>query len=185
MRAYLLGTLNPAEAAAFEDRYFADDALFAELKVAENRLITDFLDERLSPQERKLFEARYLRTPELKLRLDEVRARRRPPARLQFRFAWVAAALVLVTTGTVWYWQHPREASPLLTAPSGVAGEVRPPVVQYLVPFLAKGAGSTPNRFASPPPATPVRLNLDLTDRADAVEASVNLQKLQNGGTRK
>jgi hypothetical protein len=185
VRAYLLGTLSPAEATAFEDRYFADDALFAELKVAENRLIADFLDGRLSPQERKLFEARYLRIPELKLRLDAVRAQRRPAARLQFRFAWVAAALVLVTTGTVWYWQHPRMASPIPSARSGVSGEVQPPIVQYLVPFLPKGAGGNANRFAAPPAGTPVRLNLELPGRTDAVEASVSLHKLDAGGARK
>jgi hypothetical protein len=185
VRAYLLGTLNPAEAAAFEDRYFADDALFAELKMAENRLIADFLDGRLPPQDQKLFEARYLRIPELKRRLDDVRASRRPATRLHFRLAWAAVALVLVTAGTVWYWQQPRNASPILTARSGVSGEVKPPVVQYLVPFLAKGASGTPNRFAPPLPGTPVRLKLELPGRPDAVEASVSLHKLDAAGTRK
>jgi anti-sigma factor RsiW len=187
VRAYLLGTLDPAEAAAFEDRYFGDDAVFAELKVTENRLIADFLDGRLPPQERKLFEARYLRVPELKRRLDEVSAGRRPVARFQFRPLWMAAAaaLVLVTAGAVWYSQQPGAPSSVLTARSVSPAEVQP-LAHSLVPFLAKGAGGAANQFATPPPRTPVRLNLELPGRtgAGAVEASVSLYRLDAAGAR-
>jgi hypothetical protein len=186
VRAYLLGTLEPAEAAAFEDRYFRDDAAFAQLKATEDRLIADFLDGRLTPQERKLFEARYLRIPELKRKLDEVRARRRVAPRIGFRLAWGAAAfaLVLVTAGFLWYWQQRRQVSPILTAHTNIPGEVQL-FEQNLVPFLAKGAGGTVNRFATPPPGTPVRLNLELPGRTDSVEASVRLHQLDAGGSRK
>src|SRR5215475_12655449 len=120
--------MGPAEAAAFEDHYFADDAAFAELKEAEDGLIADYLDARLSLPDRKLFESRYLRVPELKQKLDAARVARRPVSQFSFRPAWAAAAaaLLLVAAGGVWYSRQERQSPPVLTARSGGPGEIAP-----------------------------------------------------------
>ncbi len=151
VRAYLLGTLEPAEAAAFEDRYFADDAVFAELKDAEDRLIADFLAGRLSPRDQKLFEARYLRVPELRQKLDAARAGSKPAARRQFGLAWAAAAatLLVVAAGAIWYSRDAGQPGPVLIARSEGSTGITPLDV-HLVPFLPKGASGTANRFNEP-----------------------------------
>ena len=186
VRAYLLGTLEPAEAAAFEDRYFADDAVFAELKDAEDRLIADFLAGRLSPRDQKLFEARYLRVPELRLKLDAARAGSKPAARRQFGLAWAAAAaaLLVVAAGAIWYSRDAGQPGPVLIARSEGSTGITPLDV-HLVPFLPKGASGTANRFNEPPPRTPLRLTLEFPGRSETIEGTVHIQRLEISGGRK
>jgi hypothetical protein len=60
---YLLGDLSEPEREPFEENYFTDDELFAELLETENKLITDYLHGRLAQREKALFEQNYLATP--------------------------------------------------------------------------------------------------------------------------
>jgi len=71
--AYLLGELSEKERARLEEEYFADDALFEEIRVAETELIDSYVRRRLSDTERSRFEARYLAFPELRKRVDLAR----------------------------------------------------------------------------------------------------------------
>ncbi|MBZ5531266.1 MAG: hypothetical protein LAO20_07535 [Acidobacteriia bacterium] len=102
MRSYLLGFLPEDEAAALEQQYFADRAVFLRLQAEETALIADYLDGRLRPWEKTRFEARYLKVPVLQRKVEEVRRQRavdRPAARPSI-WAWrplfASAALVLV-----------------------------------------------------------------------------------------
>ena len=75
MRAYLLGRIDSSEADAFEEVYFGDRKVLLKLKACEDDLLVDYLENRLSPGDRVLFERRYLSVPELRRRLDEARRR--------------------------------------------------------------------------------------------------------------
>jgi hypothetical protein len=62
MTRYLLGELSDAEREQFEERYFSDPALFAELARVEDDLIDDYVRGRLTPGFQRQFEAVYLAT---------------------------------------------------------------------------------------------------------------------------
>lgn len=69
-RAYFLGELTDEEAARLENDVLGDDANFTFLKSAENDLLDDYTNDRLSPIQTKLFEKNYLNTPFRQNRLD-------------------------------------------------------------------------------------------------------------------
>jgi hypothetical protein len=103
VRAYLLGTLGDSEAAALEEKYFTDREFFLRVRAIEAELIQHYLEDRLSPAARDLFENRYLRIPELRKRVEEVRSQlvaSPTPARPRLRalpslvFAGVTAIMV-------------------------------------------------------------------------------------------
>ncbi|MEO8660264.1 MAG: hypothetical protein ABI693_17480 [Bryobacteraceae bacterium] len=191
VQPYLLGTLEPAAAAAFEDKYFADDLLFAELQRTEERLITHYLEGRLSSGDRKLFEARYLRIPELREKLEQVRALHKPRSWTHYRLVWAAAAaaLVLVTASTLLYWtqksptvltaqNRPPFVPPLSDRP---AAAVRP-VELRLAPLLTKDAAVTINKLPAPSAATPVDVTLELPPHFLIDRAKVTIQRLDANG---
>jgi len=60
---YLLGDIAEADQIRIEESLFSDETLFERLSVIENRLIDLYVLERLSPEQRKLFEEKYLVTP--------------------------------------------------------------------------------------------------------------------------
>jgi hypothetical protein len=68
-RAYLLGLLSVEEATRLEEGYFAEDGVFEELLLAEDDLIDEYLDERLSADDLQAFEARLRERPELQARV--------------------------------------------------------------------------------------------------------------------
>ena len=55
-KQYLLGKLSDEELARFEERYFADDEVFAELELEEDELIDAYVKGGLTRRERKSFE---------------------------------------------------------------------------------------------------------------------------------
>lgn len=59
---YLLGELNDDEQRALEERYFADDDLFALLLLAEAELIERYEDGRLTKEESRQFESYFMRS---------------------------------------------------------------------------------------------------------------------------
>ena len=60
---YLLGDIAEADQIRIEDSLFSDETLFERLSVIENRLIDLYVLEKLSPEQRKMFEEKYLVTP--------------------------------------------------------------------------------------------------------------------------
>lgn len=69
-RAYFLGELTEEESAHLENEFLGDDAKFALLQAAENDLLDDYTNNRLSPTQAKLFEKNYLNSPFRQNRLD-------------------------------------------------------------------------------------------------------------------
>lgn len=69
LRRYLLGQLGPIEQARVEEQYFHDDECFAQLLEAEDQLIEDYLQNRLSVSEKLRFDTYYLDTLRKKQRL--------------------------------------------------------------------------------------------------------------------
>src|SRR5437867_10331412 len=115
---YLLGELSEAERAELEDLYLVDQDFFDRLLAAEDDLIDDYAQRRLSKKESRLFEENFLTSPERRERVHAARALSRfveanqgarvkasLPARMfsyfkvgstAMRFAVSAAMLVLV-----------------------------------------------------------------------------------------
>jgi hypothetical protein len=60
---YLLGELAEEEQGQLEERFFADDALYQEVRVAERELIDRYVLGQLTGRERERFERRFLSSP--------------------------------------------------------------------------------------------------------------------------
>jgi len=60
---YLLGDIAEVDQVRIEESLFSDDNLFERLSVIENRLIDLYVLEKLSPEQRKVFEEKYLVSP--------------------------------------------------------------------------------------------------------------------------
>ncbi|MGH9846567.1 MAG: hypothetical protein ACREEM_48330 [Blastocatellia bacterium] len=63
MVKYFLGNLHPEEERQLEELFFADDQLFGRLQAVKEKLIDDFLHERLNESDRRLFERNFLSSP--------------------------------------------------------------------------------------------------------------------------
>ena len=74
IRLYLLGNLPPKDLAELEVRLLADKGFHAELLVAEDELIDEYLADRLPGAERESFESHFLITPERKQKFSFSRA---------------------------------------------------------------------------------------------------------------
>lgn len=104
LRRYLLGEATEAECDAIERVYFADADQADEIASAEDRLIEDYLDDRLDPSTRARFEARYLDSPARRIRVATLR-RLRSGGRARAsgvhfpRWLAAAAALLLLVGG--------------------------------------------------------------------------------------
>lgn len=71
---YLLGDLSEDEKTRMEEAYFADDAKFEELELAEEELIDAYVRQELSPEEKEKFKARLMRSPRLVERINFAQA---------------------------------------------------------------------------------------------------------------
>lgn len=118
---YLLGELPERDRRGFEERYFADDALFESVCAVEDELIASYLRGELRFWKRRKFRREYLADPRRRRRLEFVAnlldVSRRPsltPERFRGTISsWpkafpVLAALVLVTC-VGWAWAVFRE----------------------------------------------------------------------------
>jgi hypothetical protein len=74
MTRYLLGELPADELALFEQAYFDDPRVFAELTAAEEGLVDDYARDRLPPDVRARFEQVYLADPRRRERVQFARA---------------------------------------------------------------------------------------------------------------
>jgi uncharacterized iron-regulated protein len=73
IKQYLLNTLSDADREQFEMQYFEDEDLFQRLQSIEEELITDFVYERFTTSERRLFDEHYSVTPERRKRIEIAR----------------------------------------------------------------------------------------------------------------
>jgi|SRR5262245_24301664 len=73
IKKYLLNTLSEADREQFEMQYFEDDDLYQRLQSIEEELITDYVYERLTASERRLFDEHYSVTPERCKRIETAR----------------------------------------------------------------------------------------------------------------
>jgi hypothetical protein len=73
IKQYLLNNLPEADRIQFETRYFEDDDLYRRLQVIEEELITDYVYDRLTASERRLFDEHYSVTPERRERIEMAR----------------------------------------------------------------------------------------------------------------
>ncbi|MEM6732957.1 MAG: hypothetical protein AAF658_15480 [Myxococcota bacterium] len=70
MRRYLLGQLDEAEAAEFEESYFGDEGLAADVRVQEDTLLEAYLEGTLETEDQQRLEERLTGSPDLRARLQ-------------------------------------------------------------------------------------------------------------------
>jgi hypothetical protein len=198
VRAYLLGILDDRRAGALEEKYFLDRDFFGEVRDIETKLIHDYFEDRLSGSEKQLFEKRYLETPGLAHRLEEVREDYpsvRPigphPRSTVRRWSFAVATLSLLLIGGLAYWRARQ-----LQADGG-GGQTRiahtlSVITVRLTPGLIKGAGTQSVTLAPPSAETVVRLLLELPGqnltadyqaRLMTIGADGHLTKIWTSGT--
>jgi hypothetical protein len=109
-RRYLLGIASEEERAAIEREYFANGQQLDRIAAAEDELIEDYLEDRLSDDERDRFERAYLASPAHRTRVDTIRrlsmratvssgSAARAGRPVYFRWLAAAAALLLAIVG--------------------------------------------------------------------------------------
>ena len=181
VRLYLLGALGELDAAGLEERYFTDPEFLRQMNDAEQTLIEDYLENRLSGLDRERFEGRYLEIPELTRRLGEVRAeraRRRRPALL--RLALAAAALLAVGLGGWSLWRH---SSPLVQETARTGAGVQLAALEIRVsPGTVKGFGGNNREFAIPPGTRQVWMVFELPGRRVPLDLVVRLRAVNADG---
>ena len=105
LRRYLLGELDEETCAALEQEYFARRETFDRVWNAEHDLIDDYLDDRLTPDERARFERHYLATPDHQARLAiarELIAAAAASGAAEPTTSWRSSAGVFLRWPTVW-----------------------------------------------------------------------------------
>lgn len=202
MRAYLLGQLSDEEAAALEEEYFVNRAVFLKAQSAETELIAEYLDGSLPPSEKQCFEGRYLKVPELQRKIEEVKRlleTRHQAVQPRIRFSWplaFATALVLILGTGIWVYQSRLRDYPHSTAlgqnqantqTQGQGHEAasgsnpgKPSVIGsltaiYISPGLAKGPGSKPVQFEQPAADATIHLVLELPGQLSPIRNSVRI----------
>jgi anti-sigma factor RsiW len=75
LRRYLLGTVSPQSREDLETRLFSDDRLFWErISIAEDELVSDYVQQALSTEERQDFENHFLCTDERRAKVEFAKA---------------------------------------------------------------------------------------------------------------
>jgi hypothetical protein len=105
---YLLGVLPESDLTHFEEESIANARFFERIEIAEDKLIRDFLDEKLSAEERALFVEKYFSTPALHRKVTFAQNLRavaweemsRPAARKGW-FVWPRLWMPILSAATV------------------------------------------------------------------------------------
>ena len=69
-KQYLLRTLTESEMTRLEEQYFADHEAFEQLEIAEDELVDAYVRNKLSSEERMLFEKNFLALPRVTSRIE-------------------------------------------------------------------------------------------------------------------
>lgn len=174
MRGYLLGRLSEVDADQLEEEYFFDPEALLALKREEQLLISEYLDNRLLPADRDLFQAKYLKVPEL-IRCVEEAGRQRQSIPLNSRGGrsriWIgftlAASLALILLALSW----------------NLKVQELPPLAFQLSPGVAKsGASATIHLPAKP---LDVTFNLELAGPVENLASSASIFEVALDGSRK
>ncbi len=111
--AYLLGRMDPVTKERFEDRYFADSALFDQIDVVEQELLEQFLDGTLPYKQRAQMKKQLRNNPHRRKRMEVLRAlqERRGPAGARSPYQYVprlasafAVAFLLTAAVAIHLW---------------------------------------------------------------------------------
>ena len=107
LRRYLLGTVTDAARQDLETRLFSDDRIFWErISIAEDELVSDYVQNALSQEERQDFEKHFLCTDERRSKVEFASAlhaharatthsvRQEQPAQRESRWAWLRRPLL-------------------------------------------------------------------------------------------
>src|SRR5256885_6148561 len=142
-RRYLLGTATDEESSSLEQEYFRDDAALEGLSAAEDDLIEDYLENRLTREEREQFDRAYA-APHRRARVETIRAlsagpRPKMTALPSMRSAFLtpfplaAAAVLVLAVGAFWAigtgrgrQAAPTQAPTVATAPNEPSGGATP-----------------------------------------------------------
>jgi hypothetical protein len=104
--AYLLHEMSEAERTAFAERWFTEPELYERLRMAEAGLLDDYARGKLSGRQRRQVERFLLESEAQRRKLEFAEALRvvfPSSDRFRVRWAFVAAAVLLVSTGlSVW-----------------------------------------------------------------------------------
>lgn len=112
MFRYLLGDLPESEHEQFEDEYFGDDEIFAQLRAAEDELVDRYLNGELSRPERERFEQKFLCSDRRRRKVEAARAlldiaatrpQPRVPAAKPERASWWQALLASLRGQRLFY----------------------------------------------------------------------------------
>jgi hypothetical protein len=150
IRRYLLGLSADEEAEALEEEYLGRPDVLDRVRAVEDDLLDDYAADRLGPDERALFERRYLASPRLRERVVAARALRHatlrrlePRERWRGPLAMAAGLLLAVLALSLWRPSEPKVA--LAPTPSA---SVPPPA-----PSPSPSGTSEPS--VSPSPGSP------------------------------
>jgi hypothetical protein len=198
---YLLGTLPEGDRAALEDRLFVDEALDEELLATTDDLIQEYLEGRLSEDERRRFETHFLTSPDHRDRLawmkDLQGAIERTPAPAVLSPSWrrhatlmlAAAAVLLVALALTLRVPHgggTQEAAhtPTPEVTAAPTANPTPPARQDSTPTpskpnrvhtvrLARAASPTPVDVALPSEASTLRIEVAVSDESPSYDAMI------------
>ncbi|HLJ30747.1 MAG TPA: hypothetical protein VKY85_28845 [Candidatus Angelobacter sp.] len=203
MRAYLLGLLSDDEAAMLEEEYFVNRAFFLQVQSEETALIEDYIEGRLRAEEKQRFEGRYLSTPDLRSKVEEVRkqhdARRsiaqpslQPSLWKSPRLAFAAALMLSLGLGIWLYYSRldgRAKSSALVQTPvhQNSSTEAHSPgreLAVFLSPGITKGTNSVRAQFPQPAILDTIKLILELPGESSPVQRTVRIFKLKPDGTR-
>jgi hypothetical protein len=182
-RRFLLGELTAAEAEQFEEDLLKSDELIDEVETAEDDLFDAFVRDQLTPNERRLFVGRFgdqqqriafARALDAKVR-EQVVVPLRPERRASIRYAFAAAASIIVVTGAILLWRSQpavpipaAEPSPVVTTSTGISSPIAaaPPAASIAAIEIAlvstRGSDQAPHLVLSPTDgsvALSIRLN--------------------------
>jgi len=108
IRGYLLGQLSDDERQVIEERIFTDPAFLADVQMAEEELLEDYVFKILPPDEAERFANRLLVSPDQRRRLETTTALKQyseAAKKTFFRSGWglaIAATLILAVGIGVW-----------------------------------------------------------------------------------
>lgn len=189
LTAYFLDRLPQGEVRQIEERYFADDAFFVLAGACEQELIRDYVLKKLSADDVRSFERKYLSSPGLREKVELCAAimtvTRSRPAPLRANAGmhariWQLAAAAVVLAGLVLIgWQQTRIARmearlrQMTSRDAMVLAKNTPPQVIpafALRPALDRDAGSGPVVLRISPEAENVQLSMEIEPGNEAAQ---------------
>lgn len=198
-RALLLDDLGDEDRDVVEARMFLEPGVDDAIALAEDDLIADYVDGRLSPSARLRFERVYLASPRHRGRVDAVRLLRlqahvRPPARFPWWLAAAAAVVILAAGSLLLRPRHSPATTSVSTTPAPATPVPAPaPLVATLVltPPVSRGDGAVRTlvrpegvaviRLAAPFARDAVGARIEAVD-TPAAPVSVTARPLESGG---